>query len=91
MPTDGATDWMTANWPIPAGCGGIPKDRRSRHARRDLLEQFRPFRGQTVFELHEAGGIAARPRQAIDEAGADWIGDDHEYDRHGASRLKQLL
>jgi hypothetical protein len=24
----------------PGGYGGIPKDRRSRHARRDLLEQF---------------------------------------------------
>ena len=31
-PSDGATDWMTANWPIPAGYGGIPKDRRPRHA-----------------------------------------------------------
>ena len=80
---------MTANWPIPAGYGGIPKDRRSRHARRDLLEQLQPFPAQAVFELHKAGGVAARPRQAIDEAGADRIGDDREHDRHGAGRLQQ--
>ena len=31
-PSDGATDWMTANWPIPAGMPGS-QDRRSLHAR----------------------------------------------------------
>ena len=30
---------------------------------------------------------AARPRQTIDEAGADRVGDEHKYDRHGAGRL----
>ena len=73
----------------PGGCGRVPKDRRARHARRDLLEQLQPFSRQAVFELHEAGGVAARPRQAIDEAGADRIGDDREHDRHGAGRLQQ--
>ena len=88
-PNDGATDCIAANWPIPAGHGGIPKDRRSRHARRDLLEQLQPFRAHAVFELSEAGRVAARPRQALDEAGADRIGDLHEHDRHGAGRLLQ--
>ena len=37
----------------------------------------------------ETGSVAARPRQAIDETGADRIGDDHEHDRHGAGRLQQ--
>ena len=73
----------------PGGYGGIPKDRRARHARRDLLEQLQPFPAQAVFELHEAGGVAARPRQALDEAGADRIGDIREHDRHGAGRLQQ--
>ena len=27
----------------PGGYGGIPKHRRPRHGRRDLLEQFQPF------------------------------------------------
>ena len=29
--------------PDPGGDGGVPKDRRARHARRDLLEQLQPF------------------------------------------------
>ena len=36
-PNDGATAWMAANCPIPEAMVGIPKDRRSRHAGRDLL------------------------------------------------------
>src|SRR6266436_3684086 len=71
----------------PGGYCGIPKHRRARHAWCNLLEQFQPFRGQTVFELHEAGSVAAGLRQTIDDTGADWIEDDHEHDRHGARRL----
>jgi len=67
---------MTPNRAIPAGLRHR-RDRRSRHARRDLLEQFQPFSAQAVFENHEAGGVAARPRQTIDKAGSDWIGGDH--------------
>ena len=37
----------------------------------------------------EAGGVAAWPRQALDEAGADRIDDTAEHDRHGAGRLQQ--
>src|SRR5262249_38074451 len=62
---------------------------RSGPASRNLLEQFKPFPAQIVLELHESGGIAARPRQAIDKAGADRIGDIHEHDWHRARRLQQ--
>src|SRR6516165_1191025 len=41
------------------GTGGIPKNRRSLHVWLDLLEQFQPFPAQTVFEIHEAGYVAA--------------------------------
>ena len=68
--------------------GGVPKDRCSCHVRRDLLEQFQPFCTQTVFEHQKASGVAARPRQTIDEAGTDRIGDDRKYDRHSASCLE---
>ncbi|HEY5130994.1 MAG TPA: hypothetical protein VIJ35_27510 [Bradyrhizobium sp.] len=71
------------------GLGGIPKDRRLRHARHDLLEQLQPFPADAVFESHETRGVAARPRQAADEAAADRIDDDREHDRHGAGRLQQ--
>ena len=55
--------------------GSIPEDRRSRHARRDLFEQLQPFSADAVFEIHKSGGVAVRPRQAADKAGADRIGD----------------
>ena len=37
----------------------------------------------------EAGDVAAWPRQAVDKAGADRVGDIREHDRHGAGRLQQ--
>ena len=80
---------MAPNWPSPGGKGGTLKHRNTRHARHDLLEQLQPFPAQAEFERHESGGVAARPRQAVDEAGAHWIDDDREHDRHGASRLEQ--
>jgi len=47
--------------PDPGRCTGISNDSRSRHAGRDLLEQFQPLAAQAVFELHKARGIATRP------------------------------
>ena len=37
----------------------------------------------------KAGGIAARPRQAVDQAGPNRIGDVREHDRHSAGCLQQ--
>src|SRR5262245_33666395 len=74
----------------PGGYARIPQYYCSRQVGCDFLEQFKPFSTQAIFELHEAGGVATRLRQTIDEAGADWIGDDREHDRHGAGRPKQL-
>jgi hypothetical protein len=73
----------------PGGYGRIPKDGHSCNARRDLLEQFKPFPAQIIFEQEEAGGVAAGPRQALDEAGADRVYEDHEHDRHGAGHFQQ--
>ena len=64
-PTDRATDWITANWPMPPAISGIPQHRRSCHVRRDLLQQLQPFGAQIVFELREAGGIATWLSQAV--------------------------
>ena len=86
-PNDGATAWMAPNWPIPAAYGGIAKDRHSRHAGAICLSSSSHFPLNAVFEQAKSGGVAARPRQALDEAGADRIGDLHEHDRHGAGRL----
>jgi hypothetical protein len=72
----------------PGGYGGIPKNRHSLHAGRDLFEQIQPFSAHAVFIRSKTRGVAARPRQTIDEAGADRIGDSCEHDRHGAGRLQ---
>ena len=88
-PSDGATAWMAANMARSKGLAGIAKDRHARHARRNLLEQLQPFSGHAEFVRHEAGGVAARPRQAVDKAGADRIDAEREHDRHGAGRLQQ--
>ena len=74
---------------MPAVAAGIPKDCRARHAGRDLLEQFEPFRAEAIFVLGKSGGIPARSRQALDEAGADRIDDLREHNRDGAGRLQQ--
>ena len=73
----------------PCDYGGIAKDRRSRHMGRYLSKQLQPFSAQVVFESHETGGVAARPRQAVDKAGSDRIASDREHDRYGAGHLQQ--
>ena len=40
-------------------------------------------------KLHKAGDVAARSRQAVDEAGADRIAEHRKHNRHGAGRLQQ--
>jgi hypothetical protein len=62
------------------------KDRRPRHAGRNLFEQLQPFPGNGIFEVGKARGVAAWARQALDEAGADRVGDNREHERNGAGR-----
>jgi hypothetical protein len=61
----------------------------ARDARRDIFEELQPFHADAVFKIGKAGGIAAWPRQALDEAGTDRIRGQREYDRHGAGCLEQ--
>jgi len=48
------------------------------HARRDLPEQTQPFSAQRALSHDKTGGVAARPREACDEATADRIGNNRE-------------
>ena len=68
---------------------GSRNDRRPRYTRGDLLEQLKPFAAKAVFEQDEASGVAARPRQTVDHAGADRIDEAREHDRDAAGRLQQ--
>src|SRR5262249_19520015 len=47
----------------PGAHSGIPKDRCSRHAVRDLFEQLEPFSAEAVLEHGKSSGVAARTRQ----------------------------
>src|SRR3954447_9298668 len=73
----------------PSGYGWVPKNRGPLHVWRNLLEQFHPFPAQTIFELNEAGDIAARPSHALHKSGANRVGNAYEYDRDRACRLQQ--
>jgi hypothetical protein len=87
MAAEGDTDWIGPH-AKPGGDGGIADDGRSRYVWRDLLEHFEPFRA-SVIVVGEASGVATRVCQAVDEARADRINDDHEHDGHGAGDLLQ--
>src|SRR5215475_6859083 len=69
--------------------GGISNDANSGHVRRNLLKELQVFCGQIVFIIHEAGGVAARMGEAIDDAGSDRIGDGSEHDRQSAVDMLQ--
>ncbi len=69
----------------PGRAGVIPEEGRARHSRRNLLEQLQPFPTYAVFKQRETGGVAARPRQTLDEPAPNWVGDQREdnWDRAG--------
>ena len=71
------------------GLGGIPKDRHPRDPRRNFFEQLQIFCVQTVFVGHEPGRVAARPRQALDVPGTDWIADSREHYGYAAGQSQQ--
>src|SRR6516225_6144110 len=43
----------------PGAHSGVPKDRGSRHAGRDLLEQLKPFSAEGVLECAKSSDVAA--------------------------------
>src|SRR5262249_15189346 len=63
---------------------GIADNGYSGDSRCNLLEKLQPLRAQAVFETDKACGIPTRPRQAIDEARADWIDNAIENNWHSA-------
>ena len=55
--------------------------------RQHLLEQLESLAGEDGGDVGDAGGIAARPREALGQAGRDRIGHAHEDDRNRRRRL----
>src|SRR5262245_28578013 len=71
-------------------CGlWVHENRRPAHARRGLLQYLHPFAAGRGLEIGEPRRIAARSREALDEATAYRISDLHEYSRDGAGFLAQ--
>src|SRR5262249_30721998 len=68
---------------LPNACrsSGVAKHQRSRHVGSNFLKQLSPFSTHAVFEIQEAGDIAAWVGHALYEAGTDRIWNIHEYNR----------
>src|SRR5215468_1143810 len=86
-PSDGATAWMIAYLTDPRAHSGVPKDRCSLHAGRDLFEQLEPFSAEAVLEWGKSTGVAARTCQALDEPSANRVDDTHEHNRYRSGCL----
>ena len=71
--TSTPTDWRQGldNGQLAYACrySGVPHDRYLRHVRPNCFEQLQPFPAYAVFELQEACGVTAWPRQACNETG----------------------
>ena len=63
------------------GCLRVGHERGALYPRRDFFEHRKPLAGNTVLVQQQSREVAARTRQAGDEAGADRIGDVNEHDR----------
>jgi hypothetical protein len=62
----------------------ILQHRRSRHVRRQLLEQLQPFPACAEFGRGKTGRIAAWSRHTFHYAGTNRLGNRHEHDRDDA-------
>ena len=61
----------------------VEDEGHAREAGCDLLEHLQPLSCHAGLVTGKAGHVAARPRQAGNEALADWVRDHHEHDRYG--------
>src|SRR5437016_1159438 len=58
----------------------VVNERCTSDARRDLFEQFNPFRANSLLVIGKPCNITAWPRQACHKAVDDWIRDIGEHD-----------
>jgi hypothetical protein len=61
----------------------IPKNCYSRQVWRNPFKLFQPLHADPEFEQRKSSDVAAWPRQAGDEPGADGIRDLREHNRYG--------
>src|SRR5216684_388650 len=73
----GGFEWVQVNVPVWRRCR-IEQESGPVDAWRNLLEQLQPLAGDRRLHNGETGSVAAGPRQALDEAAADRIGNDYK-------------
>ena len=66
---------------------GIPKHRHAVQVGRELLQKVQPLGRDFRGDIRDAGEIAARPGQALDQLGADRVACVDRHDRQGRSCL----
>src|SRR3954463_1018742 len=89
-PSGVAKAWITAHCPTASASPLMSRITPTRvTCGPDLHEQFEPFTAQPIFELGEAGHVAAWPRQACDVAAAYRINALGHHDRYCAGGLAQ--
>src|SRR6516165_4974669 len=91
MPTDGATDWMTVNWPIPAATTGSRRTAACVTLGAISLSSSNHFPHKLVLKHHKAGGVGARLRQAFDKARPHRVRDDDKHDGNGVGGFQHDL
>src|SRR5215472_13309232 len=77
----GILEWIQINLRI-WGRRRIEYHRDLPNARRNLLQQLQPFGCNCRLHNHETSCVASRPRQGLDKAAGDWIGDNYKDRRN---------
>jgi hypothetical protein len=62
--------------------GGVEQDCDALERRHDVAQQFEPLTGGVGQLPRESGGVAAGPRQTLDQAIANRIGRGCDHDRN---------
>src|SRR4029077_14178959 len=75
---------MTPNWAGPVAVLGSPRTATRVTPGAICLSSSSHFPLMLYSYSMKPVALPPRPRQAVDETGADWIGDEREHDRHGA-------
>jgi hypothetical protein len=63
-----------------AGTSRIEEEGDTRYRRGDLLEELEPFGDQFTMNVRQPRDVSARPGQAGDQTGANWVGVRHDDD-----------
>src|SRR5262245_30933038 len=87
--SDGASAWMTPNWPIPDVVVGSRSTATRVTAGATCLSSSSHFPLMLNSNAMNPVAFPPGPGQILDETGADRIGDDHEHNRHRPRHLQQ--